>query len=894
MPYMWRNVVRFSFPQILTRKAISYLVRCHVHGSNEHNLRARLEDLIETEKKRAGKDFSRANAPMKFSDGSKLLHGAIMVMRMLGWAWRWAEWWVQFGSTWEPLLEPGQVESEMTAEELRIVESTKESRMDDARRCRLAAFGAALRNRSYDSGNGYNTEALERALRAVLHTQSLVGPLVDFEIDFFTDVLARAYRSKSKLLGFGEDKIPVANEGFCLHLEDKSPKFELGDRPLPGHSALPPGQVFEEPVSEPDDYLKYKNHENGEEVDESLFTEIDYKYRGDLQHDDDENMGTSEHDSSGESSDEELIGLSAVIDTNLLDKEKSFILKQRRGRPPKVMRLSIAVMIEGTAFRGRQKSQHRPKQPVSIDDSGHGEMNFKAEKMRKSSVHRNETKSSQHILDAELNFDKEGFRPLSSKKVDFLVTVGMKSVNEFMKTPTKDFSDQYPAWRKQQGLPPLKNETSASNTLNKWKSDVRKFYSQLIETDGSSSEVSESHLEEGKEIIPTQTETKTQRDNTQNASTTDSKKKSMRDEERESTRPSKRSRIERESDSDSKAQIKNESETHDHHQLDLTPERQKTTLSAETSKDTVESLGTPSRPRRSNVYREGLFKEIDDDDPIETDTEIEIVNPRKRKPGRPRKSETTSKNYSEVDDDLNAINSEKDAASKPTGPKPKKRKPGGPRKRGRPPKNKPKDLLQALPEEGLEFLKTVGVTSARKLLSSTTSELAAPYIEFRKETGQPVLKGTGAASKVSSWKRIVRDTAIAVNDTEMADLGLRIRAEKKNISHETETDDDDDDIESDDDDRCAICDEGGELLICDNCEKSYHLHCVELEEVPDGEWFCPDCAVKDDDICAVCKKEGFLMVCDGCEAAYHPKCVGLSDVPEDDWFCPECAESRIS
>ena len=86
------------------------------------------------------------------------------------------EWWVQHGSTWEPLLEPGQVEAEMTAEELRIIESTKDSRMNDARKCRLAAFGAALRNRNYDKENGFNTEALERALRALLHTQSLVGP----------------------------------------------------------------------------------------------------------------------------------------------------------------------------------------------------------------------------------------------------------------------------------------------------------------------------------------------------------------------------------------------------------------------------------------------------------------------------------------------------------------------------------------------------------------------------------------------------------------------------------------------------------------------------------------------------------------------------------------------
>ncbi|KAJ1450856.1 hypothetical protein M885DRAFT_531286 [Pelagophyceae sp. CCMP2097] len=40
---------------------------------------------------------------------------------------------------------------------------------------------------------------------------------------------------------------------------------------------------------------------------------------------------------------------------------------------------------------------------------------------------------------------------------------------------------------------------------------------------------------------------------------------------------------------------------------------------------------------------------------------------------------------------------------------------------------------------------------------------------------------------------------------------------------------------------CAICGGGGELLCCDTCELAYHLPCVELEAIPDGEWRCPRC-----------------------------------------------------
>lgn len=51
--------------------------------------------MVEHEKKRAataraGKDFAKLQAPMTFSQGSKILNAGVQVMRILGWAWRWA------------------------------------------------------------------------------------------------------------------------------------------------------------------------------------------------------------------------------------------------------------------------------------------------------------------------------------------------------------------------------------------------------------------------------------------------------------------------------------------------------------------------------------------------------------------------------------------------------------------------------------------------------------------------------------------------------------------------------------------------------------------------------------------------------------------------------------
>jgi PHD-finger len=51
-------------------------------------------------------------------------------------------------------------------------------------------------------------------------------------------------------------------------------------------------------------------------------------------------------------------------------------------------------------------------------------------------------------------------------------------------------------------------------------------------------------------------------------------------------------------------------------------------------------------------------------------------------------------------------------------------------------------------------------------------------------------------------------------------------------------------MESDRDlDACAICDDGGNLLICDGCEGEYHMECLRpaLAKVPEGRWECDEC-----------------------------------------------------
>ncbi|KAK0098849.1 hypothetical protein PV326_001415 [Microctonus aethiopoides] len=108
-------------------------------------------------------------------------------------------------------------------------------------------------------------------------------------------------------------------------------------------------------------------------------------------------------------------------------------------------------------------------------------------------------------------------------------------------------------------------------------------------------------------------------------------------------------------------------------------------------------------------------------------------------------------------------------------------------------------------------------------------------------------------------------------------------------------------VQTDHQDYCEVCQQGGEIILCDTCPRAYHLVCLEpeLEETPEGKWSCPHCegegAAEDDDehmeFCRVCKDGGELLCCDSCTSAYHTHCLNppLSEIPDGDWKCPRCS-----
>lgn len=87
--------------------------------------------------------------------------------------------------------------------------------------------------------------------------------------------------------------------------------------------------------------------------------------------------------------------------------------------------------------------------------------------------------------------------------------------------------------------------------------------------------------------------------------------------------------------------------------------------------------------------------------------------------------------------------------------------------------------------------------------------------------------------------------------------GIQWEAREESSEGEEENDDgrrDDGGMEEEDDHHmefCRVCKDGGELLCCDTCPSSYHLHCLNppLPDIPNGEWICPRCRVS---VCGVC------------------------------------------
>ncbi|XP_051999950.1 chromodomain-helicase-DNA-binding protein 4-like isoform X2 [Xyrauchen texanus] len=156
--------------------------------------------------------------------------------------------------------------------------------------------------------------------------------------------------------------------------------------------------------------------------------------------------------------------------------------------------------------------------------------------------------------------------------------------------------------------------------------------------------------------------------------------------------------------------------------------------------------------------------------------------------------------------------------------------------------------------------------------------------------------------------------------------GSRSKSKKsKSSKKKKRVDEEADGYETDHQDYCEVCQQGGEIILCDTCPRAYHMVCLDpdMERAPEGTWSCPHCEkegiqweareesseaeeenddgrrdegdVEEEDdhhmeFCRVCKDGGELLCCDTCPSSYHLHCLNppLPDIPNGEWICPRC------
>ncbi|XP_078284169.1 chromodomain-helicase-DNA-binding protein 3-like, partial [Rhinoraja longicauda] len=161
----------------------------------------------------------------------------------------------------------------------------------------------------------------------------------------------------------------------------------------------------------------------------------------------------------------------------------------------------------------------------------------------------------------------------------------------------------------------------------------------------------------------------------------------------------------------------------------------------------------------------------------------------------------------------------------------------------------------------------------------------------------------------------------SVGPLRKAKLKAKVGRKKRKMIGEDEADG----YETDHQDYCEVCQQGGEIILCDTCPRAYHLVCLdpEMDKAPEGKWSCPHCdkegiqweakdeeeeeeeeAAEEDvelgaereeeddhmEYCRVCKDGGELLCCDTCPSSYHIHCLNppLPEIPNGEWLCPRC------
>ncbi|MCO5599267.1 hypothetical protein L7F22_053368 [Adiantum nelumboides] len=95
------------------------------------------------------------------------------------------------------------------------------------------------------------------------------------------------------------------------------------------------------------------------------------------------------------------------------------------------------------------------------------------------------------------------------------------------------------------------------------------------------------------------------------------------------------------------------------------------------------------------------------------------------------------------------------------------------------------------------------------------------------------------------------------------------------------------------DDTCLLCGDGGDLICCDGCPSTFHASCLQIDNIPEGDWFCPKCSCGScgSRQCSEDKGDSNAIVCNQCEHRYHIACLhGCHSFIGEEAFCRSSCE----
>jgi len=122
-----------------------------------------------------------------------------------------------------------------------------------------------------------------------------------------------------------------------------------------------------------------------------------------------------------------------------------------------------------------------------------------------------------------------------------------------------------------------------------------------------------------------------------------------------------------------------------------------------------------------------------------------------------------------------------------------------------------------------------------------------------------------------------------------------MRQEGERVSESSQQSSEMDNCKYQNDEICVVCRFGGKPVLCDGCPSSFHLRCLGLTHVPNGDWFCRVCC------CKICRRPrcsddcARVNLCHQCEGKYHIECLKKEDhVGNETLFCNRDCEKIFS